>query len=296
MTGSGGFLGFNPKTSFRKGIFCSTVALTQLPGCGSAKVDTGDNSEAPLRPAPVAPAGNGDCWAPAKTLRVPARLKSDFNAAMEPVCSQGKLVNLLRSDCGWDGSGPATDHIRVMKSTPVSDHDATDFEYLSAYALNAGPAPFSYPATLMLVALEPAKFRSAFEIPGGATITPDGRGSAFNGVTTRFRYNFEVNGMAKFGFTGDVEIFRVDPNLVIVFNQAVENLEGLKVRRNMTIVSKLDDGREKLVSVEQRLVPDMGQHQIALAKMLKLDQIEMENRYMNSKVREAPPELARMTF
>jgi hypothetical protein len=298
-------LGFNPKTKIRRGIFCSTVVLSQLPGCGTAKVDTGDNSEGPLRPAPVVPAGNGDCWASAKTLppsvmdfceRTPSHLKSDFSAAMEPICTLGKLVNLLRADCGWDGTGPSADHIRVLKSTPTSDHNTTDFEYVSAYALSAGPAPFSYPATLMLVALEPQKFRAAFEVPGSATITSDGNGSRFDGQTTKFRYDFEVNGMAKFGFTGEVHIMRVDPNLVAVFNQAVANLEGLKARRNLTLVAKLDDGREKLLTVEERLVPDMGQHQIALAKMLKLDRIEMENRYNNSLVREAPPELARMTF
>ena len=40
----------------------------------------------------------------------------------------------------------------------------------------------------------------------------------------------------------------------------------------------------------------MGQHQIALVKMLKLDRMEMENRYANSLVREAPPELDLLTY
>ena len=143
----------------------------------------------------------------------------------------------------------------------------------------------------MLVALDPKAFRSVFEVPGGATITPDGKGILRNGATTQFHYNFEVNGLGKFGFLGEVDILRIDANFVAVFNQAVANLEGLKIRRNLTLVTKLSDGREKLLTIEERLVPDMGQHQIALAKMLKLDRLEMENRYNNSLVRQSPPEL-----
>jgi hypothetical protein len=51
------------------------------------------------------------------------------------------------------------------------------------------------------------------------------------------------------------------------------------------LVTKLADGREKLVIIEERLVPDAGQHEIAWSKMLKLDQIELENRMKNSKVK-----------
>ncbi len=279
-----------------------------MASCGSTKIDTGDNSTAPLLPTPMtpmAPAGSGECWAAVKSLpapikefceRTPVNLKKDFSSSMDAICRQGKLVNLLREGCGWNGVGPSSEHIRVLKSTPVTDQYATDFEYLSAYALNAGPANFSYPGTLMLVALDPKAFRSTFEIPGAATITPDGHGITRNENTTTFHYNFEVNGLAKFGFLGEVNILRIDTNLVAVFNQAVANLEGLKSRRNMTLVSKLPDGREKLLTIEERLVPDMGQHQIALVKMLKLDRLEMENRYTNSLVREAPPELDLLTY
>ena len=296
--------------TIRRHLAASFLSLTAcaavwvLAACGSTQIDTGDNSKSPLRPTPVTPTGNGECWAAAKTLpapvkdfcdRTPASLKKEFFSSLDAICRQGNLVNLLREDCGWNGAGPSSEHIRVLKSTPVTDQDTTDFEYLSAYSLNAGPAKFSYPGTLMLVALDPKAFRSTFEIPGAATITPDGHGITRNENTTTFHYNFEVNGLAKFGFLGEVNILRVDANLVAVFNQAVANLEGLKSRRNLTLVSKLSDGREKLLTIEERLVPDMGQHQIALVKMLKLDRMEMENRYANSLVREAPPELDLLT-
>ena len=303
-------------------LLSASAAMWNLSACGKAKIDTGDNSEAPLRPSPLTPSEQGECWASTKTLpptfvdfceRTPTKLKKDFKTALDTICRQGKLVNLMRENCGWNGdgngdgngngdadgdadvnasnNGTALDHLRVLHSTPLTDHQSSEFEYLSAYALNAGPAPFSYPATLMLAALDPKAFRSAFEVPGAATMTPDGTGIFRSDKTTRFRYNFESNGLAKFAFLGEVDIFRVDANLVAVFNQAVGNLEGVTIRRNLTLVSKLSNGREKMLTIEERLVPDMGHHQIALSKMLKLDRMEIENRYKNSQVRQGPPEL-----
>jgi hypothetical protein len=273
-------------------------------GCSRSKVDTGQNGQAP----DLTGLANGDngfespggCWSsPEKTPaviedfceQIPSMLRQAFAKSLNLVCENRRFLNLLRPECGWDGTGNSVDHLRVVESTPVDDR-STDFFYFSIYALTAGPASFSYPSTLALVATNVEAFKRSFQVPGGAAVSPAGNGIRTEGPLKTFRYSFAVNGLAKFGFVGEVQLLKVDDRLTAVFNRAVDELEGLKSRRNLTLSMRLENGREKLLTIEERLVPDLGQHQIALSKMIKLDKLEMENRYQNSLVREPPPELA----
>lgn len=279
--------------------------------CARAEVDTGKNGNPPQsEPAlpvddtkPADGSSGGSCWSNATSLpaaildfckQTPEPLRMEFQTAMELICKTRRVVNQLRPNCGWEGSGSASDHLRVLESTPPGD-PGSDFYYLSAYSITVGPADYSYPATLLLVATNPEAFKKGFEVPGGATITP-APGGFKDGPLTVARYNFEVNGLAKFGFLGEAQILRISDSLVAVFNRAVGDLEGLHSRRNLTLVQRLEGSREKLLTIEERLVPDLGQHQIALAKMIKLDKVEMENRHRNAQLASPPREIREIHY
>ncbi|MEY4632581.1 MAG: hypothetical protein RIQ81_2701 [Pseudomonadota bacterium] len=297
------------KTILKRWLPALLLSAGLITACSRAEVDTGNNGN-PSHSNPASPddvTGQGDgssaCWSsPAALpsaitdfcLQTPEPLRVEFQTAMDMICKAKRLVNQLRANCGWNGAGTSTDHLRVLESTQPSD-PGSDFYYLSAYSMTVAPADFSYPGTLLLVTTNPEAFRKGFEVPGGASIAPAPGGYQQSPLTVA-RYTFEVNGLAKFAFLGEAQVLRVSDRLVAVFNRAVDDLEGLKARRNLTLVLKLEDGREKLLTVEERLVPDLGQHQIALAKMIKLDKIEMENRHRNSLVTSPPKELREIQY
>jgi hypothetical protein len=213
---------------------------------------------------------------------IPQDLQEYYAQAHKILCVEKKLHNLFLPQCGWSGTGALANYLRVLDSTPLNDA-GDEFYYLSAASLTIGPTSHSYPEVALLAYSDPESFRKRF-ILAGAEITPDGSGIVQQGETRQANYHFAVMGLTKTSFVGQIRVVDYGKNLRAVFNTALRDFQGLKARRNLTLVTPLADGREKLVIIEERLIPDGGQHQIAWSKMLKLDQVELENRLNNSKV------------
>lgn len=277
------------------------AAVQTIAGCGSINIDTGSNGNPPAVSNQTASTPDaGGCWAPARKLSIPiqtlctsmpAHLKVDYQTALELICGRGKLVNLLNPGCGWNGEGSPLQELRVLKATDINDRQTKDFAYLSAYGLRINPSKFGYARTMVLAITNPDLFAKWFEVPAPAKITPMGTKLSDDGLMTNYRYNLEVNGLAKFGFDGEISVWDLGDGMTAVLNRAVGNLQGVKVRRNMTLIRRDQDGSEQQVSIEERLIPDMGQHQIALSQMIKLDLVELQNRYTNGLATSGPPEL-----
>lgn len=278
------------------------MALTSLSGCGTARIDTGANGnpQTPIEAPPVISDPEG-CWQSAKRLpdsiqtfctEMPAHLKSDYQTAVDLICKRGKLINLLNPGCGWNGEGDPLHHLRVLHSTDVDDRKTKDFSYLSVYGLRLEKSKFGYARLVGLAVAKPELFDQWFEVPAPATITPLGTTRSADNATLTHKYNLEVNGLAKFGFDGEVVRWRVTDRLTAIFNRAVGNLQGVKVRRNLTLIDRDESKQsEQQFSIEERLIPDMGQHQIALSQMIKLDLVEFRNRHTNALATDGPAEL-----
>ena|GEM_PF-1236495 len=212
--------------------------------------------------------------------------KSEFATAYKMLCVEKQLVNLILAQCGWTGVGPKEKYSRVIKSTPVADQSTQEFYFLSAHSLTLPEKKTSYADLVLQAYSEPEVFRSKYAVPKEAKITADGKGIARTGTSSSVRYNFEVSGLTKTKFLAEALVLPVTEKTTIIFNRAIGEMEGLKARNSLNIESRLADGKMKLFWIEERIVPDGGQHPIALSKMVKLDQLEIENRVTNNNIAE----------
>jgi hypothetical protein len=212
--------------------------------------------------------------------------KSEFATAYKMLCVEKQLVNLILPQCGWTGTGSKDKFSRIVKSTPVGDQSTQEFYFLSAHSLTLAGKKTAYADLVLQAYSEPDAFRAKYAVPKEAKITADGNGVARSGTSASVRYHFEVSGLTKTKFLAEARVLPVSENTTIIFNRAIGQMEGLKARNSLNIESRLADGRTKLLWIEERIVPDGGQHPIALSKMMKLDSLEIENRVANNNIAE----------
>jgi hypothetical protein len=207
----------------------------------------------------------------------------NFKTELNIICEQKRFTNLFHKSCGWNGKkGREYAAMRVIEKTPVDD-PGQNYRHVVISSLNIGPLAKSY-AELSISAYEdPEEFLKEYEIPTGASISSDGKGVIrFSDSKRQVGYRFEVQGLSKTSFNGRVTVEDLSESLSLVFNEAVDQLEGIKHRSNLMIVVKQPGNFEKHISIETRVVPDAGQHQLARSMMRKLDSMEINNRYNNS--------------
>jgi hypothetical protein len=207
----------------------------------------------------------------------------NFTTELNIICEQKRFTNLFHKSCGWNGEkGREYSAMRVIERSSLDD-PGQFYRHVVVSSLNLGPLATSY-AELSISAYEdPESFLKEYEIPTGASIYPNGKGVIrLSDSKRQVGYRFEVQGLSKTAFNGRVTVEDLSESIALVFNEAVDQLEGIKHRSNLMIVVKQPGNFEKHISIETRVVPDAGQHQLARSMMRKLDSMEINNRYNNS--------------
>jgi len=78
-------------------------------------------------------------------------------------------------------------------------------------------------------------------------------------------------------------VIRVSDCMTVLQNRAATDLVNIHARKNVTISYRISDTLEKVVSIEERDIPDLGLHQVALEQLYSLDQEEIKMRMDNAR-------------
>ncbi len=164
---------------------------------------------------------------------IPTEVKEFYASAHKILCVDRKLHNLFLAQCGWTGSNEFKSFFQVLAKTSLREK-SDEFYYLSTASLTLGPSDYSYPDMALVAYSDPSEFAKKFHLPAGAVITPDGKGVIESDQSKIARYKFEVNGLTKTSFDGEIRVVKYGANLRAVFNTAIGGYEGLKRRQNLT--------------------------------------------------------------
>lgn len=207
-------------------------------------------------------------------------LRQIFAASYDLICNQKRLVNLILRPCSWNGaSGATSDKFRrVLAKTDIADVDTKDFSFLAAYGMTSESTPEEHVALILREMTDP-NYATNF-----VTI----RNSRLHAITPRpeggFDYSVEfASSAATVAFRAALYSEQFAGGLTAVYDYAISDEVLVKEHRFLRLIVAGDEGTSRIIAIDEKLISDGGNHQVAYQNLTDVLKQRMERDYENSR-------------
>lgn len=204
-------------------------------------------------------------------------LKATFAKSYDWVCNQRRLVNLFLRPCSWNGANGSEKFRRVLEKTDLADGTTNDFRFFAAYGMTSQSTPEEHLALIFREMTDPDYARRFVTI----------RNSRIYDVATRpdggFDYSVAfASSAATVGFRAALrsETFG---SLTAVFDYATGGHVLVKEHRFLRLMLAGAAGTTRILAIDEKLISDGGQHQVAYQNLTDVLKQRMERDYENSR-------------
>ncbi len=205
-------------------------------------------------------------------------LKATFAKSYDWICNQRRLVNLFLRPCSWTGENGSEKYRRVLEKTDLQDMNSQDFHFLGAYGMTSQSTPEDHLSLIYREMTDPSYDDRFVSIRNSRLydIVPRADGG--------FEYSVEfASSAATVGFRAALHA-QTFGNLVAVFDYAIGGQVLVKEHRFLRLMLPgADAGTTRVVAVDEKLISDGGQHQVAYQNLTEVLKQRMERDYENSR-------------
>jgi len=275
----------------------ATILLTSvafLVNCGT-EVDVGRNDQPELfqtEEDPAVSTGSADATASAALLScqetlttkgapkgveefcatAPAKFRASFAKAFDLLCDSKKALQMTISGCAWDGSKDMNAFFRVFEKTDLTATSIQEFTFVAAYAVEIPRTVNEYENAFYRGYEDPAfkakiKKMDAFKLSNIQVDRNAGTVDYFVEATTS---------AATAKFTGHIDVMKFPSGAMAIFDEAVDDKVVVKENRYLILVLPVTDKRSIVLAIDDKVVDDLGNHQIAYNTSVKVDKQRME--------------------
>jgi hypothetical protein len=275
------------------------IVLIIAGGCGT-DVDVGRNDNPELfadteaesgdviSPADGAPANSADglalncteavseaelpVHAKAFCAETPQEFRQPFARAFERLCVQRDIVRMMDAQCSWDGSSKLDAFFRVLEKTDLKDRSVMDFSMLAAFAVTIPRTPDEY-LFAFYKGYEDPEFKARLKRLDAFKLS--------NVMVDRnaglIEYNVEAQTSAATAkFRGRIAVHKLSSGVIAIYDQAVADKVIVKEQRYLILLVPIGEKKSIVLAVDDKIVEDLGNHQIAYSTSVKINKERME--------------------
>jgi hypothetical protein len=270
------------------------VTAAFLCGCGT-EVDVGRNDQPELfqvEDNPQGSTGNADATAGAALLScqdtldakgapkgvdefcasAPAKFRGSFAKAFDLLCESQKALTMSVSGCAWDGSKDMNAFFRVFEKTDLTATSIQEFTFVAGSAVEI-PRHVSEYENSFYKGYEDPEFKAklkkldSFKL---SNVEVDRNAGTID-------YFVEAQTSAATAkFTGHIDVVKFPSGAMAIFDEAVADKVIVKENRYMILVLPTGENRSIVLAIDDKVVDDLGNHQIAYNTSVKVNKQRME--------------------